>query len=366
MADAVYTIEIRDAGGTNPSGPPRPPGGASSAPWLGGPAFAGAPPPLTGTPLPSVGTSLPPLPAGTPPPLPGVPANLLGIQPGLFGGVNAGFKTFWESLDKGAGTVDSLSAGWSALTGVLAEGYPLTAEFIGGLRSGTTAVTALASAASNAAVAAGNFAAAGMSFNGTQIARGMFDLAGAIPVVGGAISTFGSTILGLGDAVANTANRLAQYSPQLAMQQAMFEVRSIFRDMERAQDPALVATLEAAMEARKQFEEKMEDMFLEFAPTVLEVLKFIFDMLKAMTDGFKIMAGWVRSIWEGIKSLFGIVEGASEEVRAAAQRISPEAVFGQEMRRLFGDQNQYYGEDSARRVSPFATPPNFPAFRGGV
>jgi hypothetical protein len=253
----------------------------------------------------------------------------------------------------------------AGLLGALATGGPL------GIAG--AAVGMFTSTIQKATSAAGNFAVAALSFNGSQIARSIFDLAGNIPVVGGIISGFGNAVLGAGDAMRGLAERLSAYNPGLAVTLAMQEVRQVFRDMERAN--RLGPDLARAVETRRQFEEKLEDLILQYAPQIIQMLELIFKALGAAVDSvgeaFNRMESVRRIFQNAVAPGFSNITSATDSIRQVlgrmGQRLEDDSMVDQVeqwTQFLLGDLSAAVAAGGAATAGQAAVGPNFPVFGG--
>ena len=91
-----------------------------------------------------------------------------------------------------------------------------------------------------------------------------------------------SQVAKLDDAVKSTADRLAQYNPELAGQKAQQEVAEMMRDMRRANSVGDQAA--SANASRFTMEQKMADITDRFAPMMLAISEKVFDVVTAILE----------------------------------------------------------------------------------
>lgn len=120
--------------------------------------------------------------------------------------------------------------------------------------------------------------------------RGLLDSLNAlidkVPVVGGAVAEFNRQLLAFTDGITATANRLAAYSPQLAIAQAQIEVGSLLADVRRAQQLGSGLTrFEAARQTLSQTaQDAMADALEKLLPIVTDILQIITYNINQLRD----------------------------------------------------------------------------------
>jgi hypothetical protein len=164
------------------------------------------------------------------------------------------------------------------------------------------------------ALAAASFKAAKSiaEFDAEGLARSFADLAKQVPVVGGVLGGLVGGILDLADGVFRTAQRLSEYNGALAVQMAELEVRQIQRDIRRAQE--LGPQLVAAVEARQEFQEKMQKIMDKLAPI----------LIKAAELGMNALTSMVEIAAQGLRTLAQIadhVPGMPQRIRDSLHAI---------------------------------------------
>lgn len=124
------------------------------------------------------------------------------------------------------------------------------------------------------------------SMDAHGVEHGLGAMVEKIPILGGLFGTLVNGTLALSDAVQATAVRLSAYNGELAVQQAMIQIRQIERDMQRAQQ--FGPQIQQAVEARFQFDQKLEDILDRNLPAILELTKngvnVLSDMLPAILN----------------------------------------------------------------------------------
>lgn len=144
-------------------------------------------------------------------------------------------------------------------------------------------------------------AAAVGSLDPDKMSRGLADMAEKIPIVGMLLGPLAHGILDLSDSVMQTAKRLAEYSGPLAAQQAMIEIRHLQRDIERAQ--TFGPQIMQAVEARYQFEEKIQDFLNENFPLILQMME---DGLGLLKDNLPTMIELLQLLKDGMPAMVNL------------------------------------------------------------
>jgi hypothetical protein len=121
-------------------------------------------------------------------------------------------------------------------------------------------------------------AQATMNFDAMGLQRGFGDLASNIPIVGGLFGGLINATANLSDAMLDTARRLSSYSSELAAGVAQLDVDRIMRDIERARTHG--PDILAAVERRREYEDRMEQVWEKLMPIVLDFLSSMTDMLE--------------------------------------------------------------------------------------
>ncbi len=135
-------------------------------------------------------------------------------------------------------------------------------------------------------------AMAGLELKTQDVIRGFSDLASNVPIIGGILGAFGNTIAGLMDGLDKTTKRLAQYSPELATQQAQFEVASILRDIKRAQElgPQLLEFNQRKFEMDQRLQDIQQKLIEKLIPFLEDILPAVEDLLPQLAVAVEILA----------------------------------------------------------------------------
>ncbi len=214
-----------------------------------------------------------------------------------------------------------------------------------------------------------------VSLDPNALAHGFAQMASKVPIVGSLLGPLASGILGLSDAVFATAKRLSEFSGPLAMQQAMIEVRNIQRDIERAQ--RMGPQLGGAVEARYQFEQRLQDVIDEHMGTIIKLMETGLDVFTAVLDGIRALqsatdttniAAGFSGIMMSLNDLVGNVPGGEfwmgvlEHLGVMARNSHPPVgniIPGLDIRTIMAN---IFAADPQRRTPPpavFQPPPAF-------
>ena len=147
-------------------------------------------------------------------------------------------------------------------------------------------------------------AAAGLDAGG--FTRGVSQLVSQVPLFGGAVSGMIDATLGVSDAIGRTAQRFAQYNPEIALELANQEIRNIFRDIERSQRTG--ADLIQGIRAREDFNVRVEELLIKYLPTITKLLETGLPLLGTMID--VTLAGF-RGIAEAIAAIAALIPGGA-------------------------------------------------------
>lgn len=149
-----------------------------------------------------------------------------------------------------------------------------------------------------------------MSFDGMSQLQGFHEAVSSlyrdIPLVGQGIAAVYDSFFKLVNVVDQAAQRLSQYSGVLAVAQADVEVRRIYRDLRNAE--TLGPQLASYVDAREDLAEKVEELFIKFAPPIITVLTTLLDIFTANIElfvaGFEIFIEIARPAWEKFQELW--------------------------------------------------------------
>ena len=156
----------------------------------------------------------------------------------------------------------------------------------------------------------GRFGKSIMAIDADGFVREVNNLVKQVPILGGVLGAAGDAFMGILDSAEGTANRLAQYNPQLAMAQAQVEVRRILNDIQRAQrlGPQLADFLQRRQEQRERLEEIMVRLADKLLPVVTDIMEAITTLVTQIEPLFNQVAELAR---------------ASQDVRNNWQRFIP-------------------------------------------
>lgn len=125
-----------------------------------------------------------------------------------------------------------------------------------------------------------------LSFDGMKQMQGLHESVSSlyrnIPVLGQSIAAVYDSFFKLTGVIDTAAQRLSEYSGDLAYAQAQVEVRRIFREIERAR--TLGPQLANYVMARENLSEKIEELFVRFAPPLITAVTEILGLFETNID----------------------------------------------------------------------------------
>lgn len=145
--------------------------------------------------------------------------------------------------------------------------------------------------------------------------------------VGEVAGAFGDALFGIIGAMDQTASRLAQYSPELAVTEAMIEVRQIMNDMRRANQMGseLADYLEQRQNLRERLEAVMERLAKKLIPLVTQILEHVESMVNVAEGGFTGATLAVESLNQFAQgNLFGLFTTMTDGVNQLVNNTRPD------------------------------------------
>lgn len=183
-----------------------------------------------------------------------------------------------------------------------------------------------------AAELAKNMAVAIGSADTERFERGLIDMGEKIPYVGKALGWLAGSVLDVSSAIDQTSRRLSIYDAGLARQQAELEVRSIYRDLDRAQ--RIGPQLERATQARADFDAKIQDAIDRLLPIIATGISRILETVNRVEETARTMA---EMLGQGVEMIgeIPLIGGAAQDIITAIRRI-----LEQQLGIMLGNQNQ--------------------------
>lgn len=232
--------------------------------------------------------------AATPPPLPPEPApQTEPLEP-----LEVDGKTFsWEDApDLQEQQAETTTTTTPAATGDAAK----AADSMG----------ALAESASNAASQT-----AGLSTGAANAASASSSLAKAMGPLGVAATATALGLNALDRVIQPLIQNYADYNPQVAMAQAMAEVRTTFGDMRRAQEsgPQLASYIKAQTELQQKWEDVKVGLLTKLMPIAEAIMELISTLLPIVQTGLQPVAVVAELIGKILKAITGFFASQSDQ-----------------------------------------------------
>lgn len=140
--------------------------------------------------------------------------------------------------------------------------------------------------------------------------RGVSTLASSVPLIGGFVGGVLNSLQDLSDGINNTARRLSQYNPLLAVQQVSIDLRNTFRDIERSF--RLGPDLIQAVEARQELNERIQELIDKYAPTIIRLLTSIMEFIGNAVEGTEQAVHFIQDV--GTRISYGFNQQAASDV----------------------------------------------------
>ena len=107
-------------------------------------------------------------------------------------------------------------------------------------------------------------------------------------------------------AVKPLIDRYAQYNPEIAIAQAMAEVRNVFGDMRRANQ--IGPELSRYVEVRSQLEQEWKDVEIKILTALLPIATEGLQILRTVVSGLNTLSGGLGPISDGVGAMPGLVQ----------------------------------------------------------
>lgn len=166
----------------------------------------------------------------------------------------------------------------------------------------------MAKSAINIGTTASSDAAGSVGQLGDAISSVGSKLTAAVPVVGGFVEGIGmatKAFSGLMSAINETANRYAEYSPEISQAQSIAEIRQITGDFRRAQEAS--SQLSEYLIAQSDLQQKFEDIKIKFLVSITPIVTRIVEILEAIMPAGESISGSVSALASPLEALASFV-----------------------------------------------------------